>query len=227
MGEPGGARPGDVGDWRTEPEQPPESMLSDSGRWARRRRQPSRRGELHFFDTRQALVRRFRSIPDEDRGYLYNARPAAVRGRLSDPYSNRPGLLVALVRYLTRREPPPSYRVFLVEREPTWRAVAAGAALTRRATTSTPPGIEPEGHVLGPRRYRRQGLGGAAGLALDASSSIGIAMAEQAHHVVIITRPPAEVGECWHAVYQRPMGGDWRLQDWQLVSEEAARAYLR
>jgi hypothetical protein len=227
MCDPGGSRPGDVRDWRTEPALPPDTMAPDSGLSARRRRRGSRRGEIHFFETRQALVSHFRGIDDAERGYLFNARPAAVSGQISDPYSNRPSLLGALVQWITRREPPPPYRVFLVEQEPTWRAVAAGAALVRRSTTSTPPGTEPGGHVLGPRRYRRQGLGNAAGLALDASASIGIAVSEQAHHVVIITRPPAGEGECQHAVYQRPMGPDFRMGDWQLVTDEAAREYLR
>lgn len=218
------------------PREVPGSALSDAGLWQRRMREPPlapvipvprHGGECQIFNDREALVAHFRTIGG--RGRLYNAEPAVAAGhdRMAGP-DHVPSVLEGLVRgvqdLLSSRHP---HCIYLIEAVPLGQAVAAGAGMVRRSHTSAPPGREPEGHVR-VAGARGHAAAEAAGLFLDFAASISIAVAERMHHAVIIYQPPpGDTTPAFHMVLHRALGPDFRLQPWELMPAEAARAYLR
>ncbi|MCP3952591.1 MAG: hypothetical protein GY697_10310, partial [Desulfobacterales bacterium] len=132
--------PEDV-DWRSEPERTPYHSMSDSELARHAADRAPTRGEIHFFETRAALRRHFRSIPEDRRGDILNQQETRGSSRLMDRHGSRANIFSAIGQFIgglfTRPAPPP-YTIVLCEREPLAQTIYAGAALTRRTTESSP-----------------------------------------------------------------------------------------
>jgi hypothetical protein len=233
----------EIPDWRTEPERSPWHSLSDSELQMRASRRPPRHGEIHFFESRGALRRHFRSIPEEERGDLLNASRTARSGEISDRYGSRPSILSAIEQFIggvfTRSSPPP-YTICLCEQEPMLQTLYSGWALTGRSATSSPTPPVPrvvhrEGgwalptpmeHVQSRGSHRRSTGFSALGHGLDVSNSMSISVSERVHHVVVIQQPPPGEGEPGFSVWIRPQVSATRRGEWRMMPVSGALQYL-
>ncbi len=221
--------------------EPPRSSLADSALARQNLRahlhqtgslptyMPIRNGTATAYSNRASLVRAFHAISESDRGYLYNASPGAIRGRVRGP-DRRPSAIDGIVDFISDITQPPDFHIFLVEQVPIGISLWMGYGMARRSTTSTPPSQPVPGHVnaAGMQRGARPN---AFGVFLDVSQSMGIQIRDRQHHVVIICTPPEESDtQPYHCVFFRPLIGNsasnLRLGEWTLMPINAARQYL-
>ncbi|MCS7469251.1 hypothetical protein NZK35_21585 [Stieleria sp. ICT_E10.1] len=208
-------------------EQSGEGGESSSGRAGLPAYRPIQNGTVLSFDNHADLIRAFRRIPADNRGYLHNASPDAGRRRVRQEHTRMPSPLEGIIDFAQELFEAPDYHTFLIEQTSLGRAIYEGYGAARRSTTSSPPTPEAEGHV--PAAGMRRGAGmNAIGAFLDYSQSISISIRDRAHHAVIVVTPPdGSDFEAYHCVLMRPLQSSLMLGDWTLVSPDAARAFLR